>query len=150
MLGSHGPGPWFPRLSVGLLLPQSGQLQFWTRISSHSPPGVCLLVDPCTRARAAKQRKRRRSKGRLGLHQLEPIHSKGLQRIPASCAVSLLKWDLTLHLVGRQPLQTLNSQMATITRQSLERTGGEHGWIVQALPTRSGLPHLLHTVLPDS
>ena len=49
--------PWFPRRSARLLLPQSGQLQFWTRVSSHNPPGVCLAVDPCTRAGAANQRK---------------------------------------------------------------------------------------------
>ena len=38
------------------LMPQSEQLQFWTRISSRSPPGVGLPVDPCTVVVDANQR----------------------------------------------------------------------------------------------
>ena len=44
--------PWFPWRSAGILLPRSGQLQFWTRIStqpvsSRSSSGYLHRVRSC-------------------------------------------------------------------------------------------------------
>ena len=120
-----------------------------------------------------------RGKAQLGLHRLprgdggpsrplptdgKMIHSKGLLRTSASCAVNFEK-DLT-HQVGQPPLpdrhlngrvvstaglrkhrrrMPIYSRTATIAEPPLERTGGDHGGIAKAPLARAGLTRLLMT-----